>query len=76
MTYAEAAKALKKIGCSRAKGDALRAMYAQLLLDVTHYHKRVLPKFYAHFQGFDGARNIRKEFQRLEADPFGPIDLL
>lgn len=31
LSYADAAKQLKKVGTSRAEGDALRAMYAQLL---------------------------------------------
>ena len=74
MTYKEAIKTLKLVGCAHAKGDALRAMYAQLV----SFHCRVDgPKgagdttkaIYQHLQTLTTDRAIHQEADRFLSNP-------
>jgi hypothetical protein len=49
MTFKEAQKQLRKVGTSRAQGDALRAMYAEMIAQ-RHFAIGNPEKFYAHLQ--------------------------
>jgi hypothetical protein len=50
MTFKEAQKQCRKVGTARARGDALRAMYAELIA-FKWYAIGNAEKFYAHLQG-------------------------
>jgi hypothetical protein len=49
MTFREAKKACRKVGTAHAQGDALRAMYAELIAQ-HHFAIGNPEKFYAHLQ--------------------------
>jgi hypothetical protein len=53
MTFKEAKRECRRVGTSRATGDALRSMYAELIV-VTHpgLNQRSQEKFYAHLQSY------------------------
>lgn len=57
MTFKDALKELRRRGTSHAEGDALRAMYAQLIC-FSYWGKKMEPKFYAHLQKFEGQAMI------------------
>ena len=69
MSYTDAKKQLKRIGCARATGDALRAMYASLLPFHCCVDSNVAPKIYTHFQQFADDTAISEAAQAIMRDP-------
>lgn len=70
MTVSEARKELRKVGCSKAQGDALRYMYASLvavqcnLTGKMDHIKWPIPQLYRHLQGVDDG-SIATEARKL-----------
>lgn len=69
MTFRDALKELRRRGTNHAEGDALRAMYAQLIC-FSYWGRALEPKFYEHLQKFDGqamideARELMRDHSR------------
>jgi len=69
MTYKEANKVLKKHGCGRAEGDALRAMYAKLIPFTVGISTKTAKRFYSHLQNTPDSA-IHTESRRLMKDTY------
>ena len=74
MTFSEAKKQCKKVGTSHAQGDALRAMYADMIA-FKWYAIGNPEKFYAHLQAFDGEQGITDEARALLRDSSMALDV-
>lgn len=76
MTFKEAKKQLRKIGTSRAQGDALRAMYADMIA-FKWFAIGNPEKFYAHLQTVaDDERAIAEEARALLRDSDKALDVV
>lgn len=76
MTFREAKKQLRKVGTSRAQGDALRAMYADLIA-FKWFAIGNPEKFYAHLQTIaDDERAIAAEARALLRDSNKALDVV
>jgi hypothetical protein len=65
MTFKEAKRQLRKVGTGRAQGDALRAMYAEMI--AFKWHAIGNPeKFYVHLQAIpDDEQTITEHARQL-----------
>lgn len=75
MTFKEAKKECKRVGTSHAQGDALRAMYADLIA-MHHYAVGNPERFYSHLQGFDGEKAITDRARELLRDSGKALDVV
>lgn len=76
MTFKEALKACRKVGTAHAQGDALRAMYADMIA-FKWYAIGNPDKFYRHLQGFaDDEKSITDEARRLLRDHVAALDAM
>lgn len=77
MTFKEAKKQCRKVGTAHASGDALRSMYAELIV-VTHpgINQHSAEKFYDHLQGYPNDRDIEQRARELMRDGFAAADVL
>jgi hypothetical protein len=75
MTFKEAKKQLRKVGTGRAQGDALRAMYADLIA-FKWFAIGNPEKFYAHLQTISGEQAITEEAQALLRNSNAALDVV
>jgi hypothetical protein len=76
MTFKEAKKACRKVGTSHAQGDALRAMYADLIA-FQWFAIGNPEKFYAHLQSVaDDERAITERARELLRDSNAALDVV
>jgi hypothetical protein len=76
MTFKEAKKQLHKVGTSRAQGDALRAMYADLIA-FKWYAIGNPEKFYAHLQAVaHDEKAIYERARELLRDHYAALDVV
>ena len=75
MTYTEAKRELKRVGCAHASGDALRAMYAGLIPLHCCVGKCVEPNFYRYLQGFAGDNDITEAARAILREPLKIWDI-
>ena len=67
--YKQALKEYKKVGASRATGDGLRAMFAELIPKVSAMQPKTSIVFFAHLQEFETDNDVNKEARRILSDP-------
>ncbi len=67
--YKQGLKDCKKVGTSRASGDALRAMYASLIPFQHCLNECTAEKFFTHLQKFDTDEQISEEARRIIRSP-------
>ena len=76
MTFKEAKRACRKVGTSHAQGDALRAMYAEMIAQ-RHFAIGNPEKFYIHLQGVAGnERAIAERARELLRDEWAALDIV
>lgn len=77
MTFNEAKKQCRKVGTAHVSGDALRAMYAELIV-VMHpgINQHSAEKFYEHLQGYQDDSAITDRSRELMRDGFAAADVL
>lgn len=76
MTFKEAKKACRKVGTAHAQGDALRAMYAEMIA-FKWYAIGNPEKFYAHLQTIaDNEKAITDEARALLRDSNAALDVI
>lgn len=76
MTFKEAKKACRKVGTAHAQGDALRAMYAEMIAQ-RWFAIGNPEKFYAHLQGVaDDERAITDRARELLRDSNAALDVV
>lgn len=75
MTFKEAKKACRKVGTSRASGDALRSMYAELIAQ-HHFAIGNPEKFYNHLQAFTDDDAIAGRARELLRDSNAALDVV
>lgn len=77
MTFNEAKKQCRKVGTAHATGDALRAMYAELIV-VTHpgINQHSAERFYDHLQAYQDNKGIEQRARELMRDGFAAADVL
>lgn len=75
LTFKDAKKECRRVGTSRAQGDALRAMYADLIA-MHHFAIGNPEKFYAHLQAFDTERAITDRSRELLRDSNVALDVI
>lgn len=75
MTFKEAQKQCRKVGTAHASGDALRAMYADMI--AFKWHAIGNPhKFYEHLKDFDSDQAIYKRATELLKDHWEALDVV
>lgn len=75
MTFNEAKKQCRKVGTAHAQGDALRAMYAELIAQ-HHFAIGNPEKFYVHLQGVaDNEQAITERGRELLRDSNAALDV-
>ena len=67
--YKKAVKLLRKVGCSKASGDSLRAMYAPLIRLNSCLSDVADSYFFKHLQKFSQDSEISAEARRLMRTP-------
>lgn len=75
LTFKEAKKACRKVGTSRASGDALRSMYAEMIA-FKWYAIGNPEKFYRHLQSSATDDDITNEARRLLRDHGEALDAM
>lgn len=75
MTFKEAKKECRKVGTSRASGDALRSMYAEMIA-FKWYAIGNPEKFYRHLQSSATDDDITNEARRLLRDHGEALDAM
>ena len=77
MTFKEAKKQCRKVGCANAQGDALRAMYAELIV-TTHpgINQHSAEKFYEHLQCYPSDAGVTDRARQLLRNGLDAADVL
>jgi len=70
MEYAEANKALRKVGAAHATGDTLAACHADVVMSRSRYCPGVAGRLYRHLAGLDTDIDRHEECKRLCTDPW------
>lgn len=77
MNFKEAKKQCRKVGTAHATGDALRSMYAELIV-VTHpgLNPYSAEKFYVHLQQYETDADITNRSRQLLRNGLDAADVL
>lgn len=77
MTFKEAKRECRRVGTSHATGDALRAMYAELIvLNHPGLNQHSAPKFYEHLQTLGDDDAITHRSRELLRNGLAAADVL
>ncbi len=77
MNFLEANRQLKKVGTSNASGDALRAMYARLIVDVHGGDKKTAAaSYFPHLQKRQTDQEVTNEARELLRDRAASWDVI
>lgn len=77
MDFKQAKRECRRVGTSNASGDALRSMYAELIvLQHPGLNQHSAPKFYEHLQGYTDDGAITERSRELLRNGWGAADVL
>jgi hypothetical protein len=73
--YAAAAAELRRIGCAKASGDALAAMYAKLVCETNALSTKspCIDRMFNHLR--EKSEDLHAEAKRLLQDPMAALDI-